>query len=91
MAHVGDDPFLFRHPITRQSDHFGRRVDARHVHSALYQEPRDRLASAAANVKHTAAAGQIISEGVDSNPNIPPPAAASRIPPRCASSIKVDD
>lgn len=78
-AHVGDDPFLPGHAISCQIDHFRRGIYARHVHSMLYQEPRDRLSPSAAEVKHATAAGQLFGERVDPNPIVPSAAPAVRV------------
>ena len=87
MAHVGDDPFLPGHAIPRQSDHFGRGIYARHMHSLLYQEPRDRLAPSATEVKYATAAGQLFGERVDPDPIVPTAAPAGRVPLDCVAPI----
>jgi PPOX class probable F420-dependent enzyme len=85
-THVGDNPFHVRQPITRQRDHFRRRVDSGHAQSLVDQESRDRLAPATAEVEHPAAASQLFGESI-----VPAAASTGCIPQCCVASIKVDD
>jgi hypothetical protein len=56
-AHVGDDPFLFRHSLAAQRDQVLRTVDACHADAARNQIAGDRRATAAAEVEHRGAFG----------------------------------
>jgi hypothetical protein len=90
-AHVGDNPFLLRQPITRQCDHFRRGVHPSHVHTVVHQEARDGLAAAAAEIEHVAATLQLSDKSFVPDAIVPSAGSAGRVPLGRVAPIKVDD